>query len=201
MIKTVISDLGKVLLQFDHMHSCRALSKHCRLPAETIYEMVFKSGMEKDYDLGRITSETFGRRVVDLLGLDIEAEAIQAMWSDIFRPMEGMEELIRSLKGRYRLVLLSNTNEWHFEHCLRNFPVVNLFDEFAVSFRLGCCKPDPAIFRKALDLAGSTPKESIFIDDVPAYVESAEALGIIGIVFENADKLKEDLRSAGVPVP
>jgi putative hydrolase of the HAD superfamily len=198
MIRTIISDLGKVLLDFDHMHSCRRLAEQCQWTPEYIYESMFKSGLEKEYDLGLITSEEFGRRIIDQLNLNLDVGAIRPIWADIFNPIDGMEKLIASLKGAHKLVLLSNTNEWHFEHCLKTFPVVGFFDAFALSYRLGCRKPDRDIYRRALGLAGSAPEETIFIDDVPAYIEAAEALGIEGIRFENVAQLEKELVSAGV---
>ena len=197
-IRTVISDLGKVLLDFDHMRSCRELAKCCGRSPESIYEALFRSDLGKDYDLGRITSEAFGRGVIERMGLDLQVEDIRRFWTAIFEPMKGMEGLVHALKDRYKLVLLSNTNEWHFACCRRTFPVVGYFEWFALSFQLGCRKPDPEIFLQALSMSGSDPAESIYIDDIAAYVESAESQGIHGILFESPNQLKRDLAAAGV---
>jgi putative hydrolase of the HAD superfamily len=180
------------------MRSCRSLSAKSKIPPDEIYNRVFQTGIEEDYDLGRISSEEFARRVIKVLGFEIAPDEVRDLWSDIFWPMEGMEELIRELKPEYRLVLLSNTNEWHFEHCLHNFPVLGLFDAWALSFQIGARKPDPAIFEKALDLAGVSPAESIFIDDIQTYVDAAARMGIESICFDSADQLKSDLLALGI---
>jgi putative hydrolase of the HAD superfamily len=180
------------------MRSCRALSTRCDIPPEEIHARVFKSGIEADYDLGRIASDAFAGRVIQALGIDLETAEIRSLWSDIFWPMEGMEDLIRELKEDHKLVLLSNTNEWHFDYCVRNFPVLDLFDAYALSFRIGARKPDPVIFEKALSLAGASPSEAVFIDDIQAYVDGAAELGIESICFESADQLKSELAALGI---
>jgi putative hydrolase of the HAD superfamily len=159
---------------------------------------MFSSGLVKDYELGRISSSAFGQGCAQRLNLDLSMEAIRQIWSDIFRPVEGMEELMCTLKERYTLVLLSNTNQWHFEHCRERYPVVSLFDRFALSYRLGCHKPDPAIYERALAMAGVRPDEALYLDDIPAYVEAAANLGVRAVRFENRAQLMKWLRVEGV---
>ena len=198
MIRTIISDLGNVLLHFDHMQSCRRLAKSCHLSPEQIYDAMFDSDLVRDYDLGRISSETFGRRSMERLKVNLEMDQIRDIWSDIFHPVSGMEELITSLKENYRLVLLSNTNEWHFEHCYKTFPVVCLFEHLALSYKLGCQKPDREIFEKALAMAGAHPEETLYIDDIPVYVDTARRLGVKAICFKDRDQLAKEMRTAGI---
>ncbi len=201
MIRTIVSDLGNVLLHFDHMISCRKLARLCPWPAERIYESMFGSNLVRDYDLGRIPSSAFGEGCKERFGLRLRIEEIRGIWSDIFWPVEGMEEVIRALRGRYTLVLLSNTNEWHFEFCREKFPVVSLFDHYALSFRLGCAKPDPAIFERALAAAKAVPEETLYFDDIPAYVEAAARLGVRAVCFENRAQLERGLKEEGVGLP
>jgi putative hydrolase of the HAD superfamily len=162
---------------------------------------MFGSNLVQDYELGRITSSEFAQGCKERLHLDVNRDVIREIWSDIFHPVEGMEELIRSLKGRYRLLLLSNTNEWHFEHCRDRYPVVDLFDHYALSYRLGCRKPDPRIYEKALAAANTPPEETLYFDDIPAYVEAARELGWKGICFEDRDQLRREMNAAGAICP
>ena len=116
MIRTIISDLGNVLLHFDHMRACCELARLCQGSPREIYDAMFESKIVADYDLGRISSHAFARLCMERLNLNLEMDVIRGIWSDIFHPVDGMEELFRFLKERYTLVLLSTTNEWHFEH-------------------------------------------------------------------------------------
>ncbi len=199
-IKTVVFDLGNVLLSFDHMRSCRAISSLSGFPAQKIYDEVFGSELEMQYDLGEISSAEFARRVKDAFGLAVDDREVQRIWADVFRPVSGMEELVLSLKGGYKLALLSNTNEWHFEHCLRTFPVLQQFEEFLLSYRLGSRKPDPAIFKEALRRTATAPEHCLYIDDIPDYILSAESLGINALCFEGIDKLRSEMNKIGVRV-
>jgi putative hydrolase of the HAD superfamily len=198
MIRTIISDLGNVLLHFDHMRACRELAPFCRLSPEGIYDAMFGSTLVEEYDLGRISSYEFGRLCRQRLALDIGNEAVRRIWSDIFRPVEGMDELICSLADKYTLVLLSNTNEWHFEHCLETYPVVRRFDRYALSYRLGCRKPDPRIYREALAMAGALPEEALYFDDIPGFVEAAARLGLKAVRFESRVQLLRELNKEGI---
>jgi len=201
VIQTVISDLGNVLLHFDHMQSCRELAKSCPLSPEQIYDSMFESGLVREYELGRISSAEFARMSMERLNVHLEMDLIREIWSDIFYPVSGMEALMTSLKGTYRLVLLSNTNEWHFEHCHKKFPVVRLFEHLALSYRLGCQKPDREIFERALAMANARPEETLYVDDMPAYVESARRLGMKAVCFKDRDRLRDEMRSAGMACP
>lgn len=198
MIRTVISDMGNVLVHFDHWRSCRALAEMCDLSPERIYEKMFRSGLELEYDLGRISSEAFGHKIMELLDLSCPLDVIRRIWSEIFWPMDGMEDLVRALKKNYKLVLLSNTNEWHFSYCYETYPLIKCFDAYALSFRVGSRKPDPAIFESALRMAGPLPEECVYIDDVQDYVTAGQELGIQGIRFEDVPGLKAKLDALGI---
>jgi len=198
MIRTVVSDLGNVLLHFDHMRACRAMAGRCPWSPEEIYDSMFGSNLVRDYELGRMSSSEFAQGCKERLNLDVGRESIREIWSDIFHPVEGMESLIRSLKEQHTLVLLSNTNEWHFEHCREKYPVVSLFDHYALSYRLECRKPNPLIYEKAMAMANALPEETLYFDDIPAYVEAARKLGWKGICFQDRDQLRREMKAQGI---
>jgi putative hydrolase of the HAD superfamily len=162
---------------------------------------MFGSNLVQDYELGRISSSEFARSCKERLNLDMGDEVLREIWSDIFRPVEGMEEVIRSLKGHYALVLLSNTNEWHFDDCSERFPVVGLFDHYALSYRLGCRKPDRRIYEEALAMADALPEETLYFDDILDYVETATELGWKGICFQNRDQVTREMKAQGISCP
>jgi putative hydrolase of the HAD superfamily len=201
MIRTVVSDLGNVLLHFDHMLACQEMAQMSQWSPEEIYDSMFESNLVRDYELGRISSSEFARGCTERLNLDAGLEVISEIWSNIFRPVEGMEELVRSLKGHYTLVLLSNTNEWHFEHCLQKYPVVSLFDHHALSYKLGCRKPNPLIYEEALAMANALPEETLYFDDIPAYVQAARELGWRGICFRSKDQVRRQMQAEGIIFP
>jgi putative hydrolase of the HAD superfamily len=66
------------------------------------------------------------------------------------------------------------------------------------SCELLTAKPDPAIYRHTLDNLGVAPQEAIFIDDIPANIAAARALGIDGILFTTVEQLRRDLEARGL---
>jgi putative hydrolase of the HAD superfamily len=125
--------------------------------------------------------------------LEININVFQQIWTKIFTLNPGIEDLLSSLKNRYGLLCLSNTNSWHFEYCMQKFHALKLFDGFILSYEVGKTKPDSAIFEEALKKAATLPDECVYIDDVPEFVETANKLGINGIHFRTVKKLKKEL--------
>lgn len=65
------------------------------------------------------------------------------------------------------------------------------FRAFVVSARVGCCKPDEAIYRQAIDEMGLPPEDLLFVDDVPEYVEKAIDLGMTAVVMARSGQPPE----------
>lgn len=107
-------------------------------------------------------------------------------------------EIIKNLKNSYKLVLLSNASSGYLRKLLAENNLDDLFDELVISSEVGVIKPDPEAFRLALENSGTSAKDAIFIDDWLINVESAEKLGITGLLFESAEKLSLGLAELGV---
>jgi HAD superfamily hydrolase (TIGR01509 family) len=59
-------------------------------------------------------------------------------------------------------------------------------------------KPDPKIYRAAIERAGCLPGECFYADDIAAYVEAARAVGLDAVQFENLAQLQRELTSRGI---
>ncbi|MFQ8596678.1 MAG: HAD-IA family hydrolase, partial [Alistipes onderdonkii] len=96
------------------------------------------------------------------------------------------EQLVRDLKAAgYKLYVLSNMSR-EFIDFLRRFPVYGLFDGEVVSCEEGVVKPEPEIYRRLLGRYGLDPAQTLFIDDRPANIAAAAALGIRGQLFDHS---------------
>jgi len=193
MIELIIFDLGNVILNFDHMIICKKLSKVSKFSPQEVYDVVFTSGLERLYDEGKISTENFFKEISNKLGLDISWRVFKLIWQDIFWLNEGIEKILLSLKGRYKLFLLSNTNKLHFEFAKNKFDVLNLMDEYILSYKIGFSKPSQEIFLEALKISKVEPARCIYIDDIKEYVTCASKIGMKGILFHSIDELKMDL--------
>ena len=198
LVKTIIFDLGKVIVDFDHFSICRNLAKYSPISPEEVYDKIFTSGLEEQFDKGRILPEFFFKTISNELNIGIETNQFREIWNNIFSLNKGIEQLVLRLKGRFELLCLSNTNPWQFEYCMKNFPVLSNFDSFILSFEIGERKPHPKIFQKAIEKARALPSECLYIDDMIEFVNVAEDMGMRGIQFVSVKQLENELKIFGV---
>lgn len=201
MIRGIIFDFGNVICSFDVEIFLAKLHERSGVGVETLRDRVYGSGLHSRYERGVISSKEFHREVVSRIGADVPVEELAEQFSDIFTPLESTHALIRALKGKYRLGLLSNTNEWHFLRRIREEPVFPLFDAVTLSFEVGALKPEPEIYRDALRKLSLPPEACVFIDDIGRYAEGAAALGIRGIRYTGHAELLRELSGLGVVPP
>jgi putative hydrolase of the HAD superfamily len=109
-----------------------------------------------------------------------------------------MVSLIDKLHKQYQIGLLSNSRGDYIRPILEEHGIENLFDEIVVSAEVGMIKPHGEIFEFTLKKMNAKPEETVFIDDSEHNVEAAKAVGIHGIVFRNAEELKEKLADLGI---
>ncbi len=198
MIRGVIFDFGNVVCSFDVGKFLAKLNGWSGVPVETLRDRVYGSDLHSLYERGGISSEEFRERVARTTGARVPAEVFEEGFADIFTPLEDTLALIPGLKGKYRLGLLSNTNECHFRRHIRRVPVFPLFDAVTLSFEVGALKPEAPIYRDALRKLSLPPEACVFIDDIPEYAEGARALGIHGIRYTGHADLLRDLSGLGV---
>jgi epoxide hydrolase-like predicted phosphatase len=110
-------------------------------------------------------------------------------------------DYVRELKERgYKIGFLSNGNHVSLEHQLfsKNSWLKPLFDSIVISSEIGMVKPDARIYHHTLSELGSTPEETIFVDDSQVNVKGANAVGITGIFYTSAENLQKELSDIGI---
>jgi putative hydrolase of the HAD superfamily len=129
------------------------------------------AGVQADADLVHELNEARARAL---------AENGVNLWDDSIRTL-------RELRGRgIRTAVVSNC-----DHATR--PIVEDLglqrevDAIVLSFEVGAAKPDPGIYRAALEAVGAGPEEAVFVDDQAWYCEGAEALGIRSFLIRRDD--------------
>jgi glucose-1-phosphatase len=199
MIKTVIFDLGNVIVPLDFPAGYRAISERCGIAPEDVPKRIGSTDLVKRLESGEITNQDFIRELSALLGLTCSETEFRRLWSSIFPPHTLIpESLVTALKKHHRLLLLSNTNGLHFEMIWNNYPLVRHMDDFVLSHEVGAMKPSDKIYEAALSRAGCRPEECFFTDDVAAYVEGARRHGIDAVQFTGYESLVEELDRRGV---
>lgn len=149
-----------------------------------------------DYETGRLKDKSaFYRAARDEMGITIsETEFNEVFLSIIGEPFAETHSLLAALRGRFPLMMLSNTNEEHWRLCRDELGLAAYFDQLFLSFEMGLMKPDPAIFRQFLAAVGGDPQNIWYFDDRPDNVEAACRLGIRGLVSQGGSQLMADLR-------
>jgi len=199
-IEVIFFDLGNVILPFTHYQIAEKLSrlaqrKEFQDPQKIFsYLFDFQEGIINDFDVGKITPPNFFQSIKRQLDLSISFEEFIPIWNDIFAEDRKVSRIILSLKGRWRLGLLSNTDPLHFNYILSKFPVMRVFDKWILSYEVGFKKPAIEIFQKAIVWASVKPPKILFIDDMKTHVDVAISLGMQGIHFISADQLKDGLQ-------
>ena len=93
---------------------------------------------------------------------------------------------------------LSNFSEPAHKDCMDALDFIPYMDGGILSYQEKVVKPDAAIYQLLLSRYGLKAQESVFIDDTPANVEAARALGFYGICFRTKEQVEEELQSLGV---
>lgn len=123
--------------------------------------------------------------VLGQLEIDTSSETIEKLVSAQIeqRPFADTRSTLEELRhAGLRLGIVSNA--WpSLERTYRSLGLHVFFDAFVISSRLGCLKPDPRIYRVAIEQIGVEPKSILFVDDDTEYVRAAESLGMLGVVL------------------
>jgi putative hydrolase of the HAD superfamily len=200
MIRTVVSDLGRVVLWFDNNIFLRKLAERAGKPFADV-KAVIHGDLEllRRFDAGAVTPCAFFERVTGLVGADISYEAFFEMYNDIFSlNAPAIDVLARIKAAGTKTLLLSNTDPERFGFVRTRFPEILFFDDYVLSYELKLLKPDPAIYLAAARLAGTSPQECVFIDDMEENVKGAIATGLAGILYTPTTDLAAELRKLGL---
>jgi len=199
MIKATIFDFGNVICNFDNNIFIERISKYTEKSKQELHEIIFNSSeLMKKYETGLISSEEFFNEAVERCSLSITKQEFIKAFTDIFTPIPTTFELIKKLKKRYKIALLSNTNEWDFEYGIKTTEIFPLFDAVTLSFEVKSKKPEEKIYRDVLNKLKLKPEECVFIDDIQEFVESANKIGMRGIHYTSYEKLIESLKNLKV---
>ncbi|MFC1480803.1 HAD family hydrolase [Candidatus Neomarinimicrobiota bacterium] len=127
-------------------------------------------------------------------GYIISESEIRKMWLEMLNKETGAVELMRQVRERKPVWLLTNNNEVHIPYLEGRFTFMQEVDGMISSHLVGCRKPDAAIYELAIQRANTTPGAAIFIDDLEENVATAQALGFHVHHYTDAAGLADFLR-------
>lgn len=193
MIENIVFDLGGVIVPLNREACNNAFEKIGFPDFNKILNDYVQEGFFLGYEKGEITTNEFRmmiRKGIDpaLMGKVSDKEIDAAMGAFLEKPGREKIELLLSLRKRYRVFLLSNTNPIAIDVVKDYFKLhgkrmEECFDAMFLSFEMGMAKPDIDIFEEMVKSGNMIPSKTLFIDDAPANVETASALGIETLLF------------------
>jgi HAD superfamily hydrolase (TIGR01509 family) len=199
--RAIIFDIGRVLIRVDVGRALSGLAQGLTLSANEIWSALQKDPRWLDWQEGRIPPREWHSHIAKKLGATITFEQFTEAWNRSLDPQPIHNSTFLGNLGRsYRLAVLSNTDPLHVAHMESTYDFFKFFPVRIYSCSLGTSKPNPLIYKQALKACKVPAETAIYIDDVPAYAEAAQRLGMAGIVFTSPEQLQAELRALGIDV-
>jgi len=200
MIKAILCDLGNVIINVHDDIKIRNIKKYSSKSEKFIKNFLSNSKARKDFDRGKISAIQLYKNLKSNLNLKLSFRQFKKVWCSYFSRREEMERLIKKLKKNYKLILLSNTDEIHFAYIKNKYKILDIFDGFVLSYKVGYTKPSPLIYLHAIKKVKTFPIQMLYIDDIPGFVKVAKLFGIKSIQYKNFNQLKSKLKQFNIKV-
>lgn len=202
----IICDLGGVFVKFAPYKDKKNLLNGCAASPEEVEEFFLRGEEALEYERGKVSSADFFAAVQKKLGYGKNYEEFKKdlCANDALEfQSEAFDFFFKEIKSGYdvQLWLLSNLHEIYYEYLNRRWPGIfsNCLRVF-LSFRLGCRKPEPEIYRIACAEGGVSPHLCVFIDDLEENGAAAAKQGISFVRFQGIGHLREALKRLGMGV-
>ena len=183
-IKTIIFDLGAVILNISYKNTIDAFAKLGIPNSESFYSKQVQTDLFNQIETGKISEKKFFlelQKKTSKTSITELKDAWNAMLLDL--PKKRID-LLKRIKPHYSIFLLSNTNSIHISELKKKlgkktyYNFYNLFNKVYYSHKIGFRKPSQQAFKIILEENKLYAHECLFIDDSPQHVQGAKKLGI-----------------------
>lgn len=195
MIKNLIFDFGKVLVDYDFKAFFRKYipnTERCQAFTPVLYNEELQQMLDREERTFDVIMEDW---IENHKEFEHEIRYFNEHYPEIVtNEVEGMYELLTQLKAEgYKLYGLTN---WCSKVYLTmaQFPIFKLLDGQIISSEEKVIKPEPEIYQRLFDKFNLKPEECIFADDRAENIEGGSRLGMDGIVFKDAKQYERELR-------
>jgi FMN phosphatase YigB (HAD superfamily) len=198
-IKNIVFDFGGVLLQIDYRLTTQRLRELLDVTFDFQHLPQPALQLLKDYETGRIGTESFLWALQHMSAGDIpDPRLLIDAWNAMLIGWNRSHfELLRSLREKYQVYLLSNTNALHLEWVYQDLKINHQIDEFDSQFftqtfyshLIGMRKPDTSTYQNVAKIAGLEPSKTLFIDDLAPNTEGAARAGWQTYLHDPSDDL------------
>lgn len=202
-LRAVIFDIGRVLIRVDIQRVKSALAQGLPFTPEQLWSAIEKDPQWPDWQEGRMSPRDWHLHLLKRFNLSLDFEQFKNVWNSALDPNPiHRASLFAQLAKSHRLGLLSNTDPIHVEKLESTYDFYAYFPKAVRTYScsIGASKPDPLIFREALRACRVHAEETVYVDDILAYVEAARRLGFTGVHFRSPAQLYAELGQAGIEV-
>ncbi len=198
-ITCLFVDIGGVLLTngWDHLERQRA-AKHFKLKWAEVdrrHRIMFATHEE-----GKVSIDEYLNHVVFYEKRRFTRQQFKRFMCAQSKPYPAMIQLVTQLKALHNLkiIVVSNESRYLNTHRIQTFGLGQFVDGFISSCYVGLRKPDPEIFRLALDVAQAPVREILYIENTPLFVKIAESFGIKSIAHTDYKSTRTKLAALGL---
>ena len=201
MIKTIIFDLGGVIITLSHDEAVRRFESLGLKDAAQRLDPYTQGGIFGDLEEGKIDAEDFRRELSILTGREVTYDECRYGWlgycADI--PQRNLDMLQRLRAEGYRVVLLSNTNPYMMSFVLspefdgKGHGIDHYVDALYLSYQMKVMKPDESFFRRVLMAEQTSPSNCLFVDDGPRNVAAASQVGMHTFCPKNGENWTQEI--------
>jgi putative hydrolase of the HAD superfamily len=195
-IEVVLFDFGGVVAPLADLPTVSRLERELDLPEGTLHSAMYEGDLWPALSVGQLLESEYWRELGTRVGRR-DPETLRRVLRPIWEPLvvdRCVLALARELRARVRVALLSNAT-LELERQIEALELSDLFDPVINSARVGLRKPEPEVFRYALDVLQTPANRVLFIDDKERNTTVAQELGMPAIVFDTAANLTRALDS------
>jgi HAD superfamily hydrolase (TIGR01509 family) len=197
--KTVVFDLGKVLVDFDYAIAARRIAARGKMTLLEIAQYINQSPLFFQYESGAMTTQQFYTEICRVTGFRGDLAEFSNCFADIFVAIEPMVQLQAELRQRgLTSYAFSNTNALAAEHIRRSFPFYGNFDGHILSYEHGAMKPDARLYEVVERESSCRGAEILYLDDRPENIAAGKALGWQVILQETPEKSRAAIQKLGL---
>jgi FMN phosphatase YigB (HAD superfamily) len=197
-IQTLIFDLGGVYFADGTKRAINVLSARFNLdPKQVSEQLIGKPG--SDWRMGQLTGEEFWAQFKAGWSLSVSSAELARIWFEGYEIDRATENVVSTLsRAGYEVLYLSDNVPERVAYLQERYHFLEKFANGVFSYQIGVRKPDVAMYRSAMEKSSSPAAKCVYIDNIPAFLEPAAALGMKTIHFRSADQLIADLVKLGV---
>lgn len=193
-IRAVFFDLGGVIVRTEYQAPRQQLAERLGMEYDDLDRLVFNSDTGLQASLGTITSQQHWEAVLKRLKRPVEE--LQAIRDEFFAGDivdRTILEFLRSLRGTHQTGLISNAWSDLRDYIVRE-KMDDAFDHIIISAEVGVAKPEAKIYQLALEQAGVSASEAVFVDDFYINIEGCQKVGMKGIHFKDSQAALEQIK-------